>query len=176
MTSFSNGGMNPNHSKNSKFYNRLQAKVLAETFYKLGHDLYKEVLPEVQKHNIKNENIWKLWPANVNLAFSCEIVLKLFYEKDKGTIAHGHKLYKDLFDKLSDVSKKIILDTTIKHMKVNGYKNYSDTEFYDDLQKSENTFANERYVFEIVPGRQHSLHPDFLLSFAEALNELSRVL
>lgn len=58
-------------------------------------------------------------------------------------------------------------------MIANGFENYTYTEFNEDLIKSENTFAYERYVFEIVPGKSHSLQCGFLLSFAKALNVLS---
>ena len=61
-------------------------------------------------------------------------------------------------------------------MIANGSENYTYTDFSDDLTKSENTFEYERYVFEVVPGRGHSLQCGFLLSFANALNILSKVL
>lgn len=173
MTSYPAGGMVPNHPQNSEFYSHSQAKVLAETYYNLGHDLYKTILPLLTVPNCKTEDTWKLWPAFVNLSFSCEIILKLFYENDNGKMAHGHKLYKDLFSKLSDDSKKLISDITISIMIANGCENYTYTEFNEDLIKSENTFAYERYVFEIVPGKSHSLQCGFLLSFAKALNVLS---
>lgn len=174
MTSYSAGGMVPNHPQNSEFYSHPQARILAETYYSLGHDLYKTIYPLLTVPNPKTEDAWKLWPAFVNLSFSCEIVLKLFYENDNGRMAHGHKLYKDLFDKLSDDSKKLISDVTINCMMANGSKNYTYVDFCADLIKSENTFAYERYIFEVVPGKSHGLQCGFLLSFANALNILSK--
>ena len=174
MTSYPAGGMVPNHPQNSEFYSHSQAKVLAETYYKLGHDLYTTILPLLNAPECRNEDIWKLWPAFVNLSFSCEIILKLFYENDNGKMARGHRLYNDLFIKLSDDSKKIISDITINAMIINGSKNYTYTDFCDDIIKSENTFAYERSVFEVVPGRSHSLQCGFLLSFARSLNILSK--
>ena len=174
MTSYPASGMIPNHPQNSEFYSHSQAKVLAETYYNLGHDLYKTILPLLTIPNCKTEDTWKLWPAFVNLSFSCEIVLKLFYENDNGRMAHGHKLKRDLFDKLSDKSQKLISDITINCMIANGSENYTYTDFSDDLTKSENTFEYERYVFEVVPRRGHSLQCGFLLSFANALNILSK--
>lgn len=176
MTSYSAGGMVPNHPQNSEFYSHPQAKVLAETYYNLGYNLYKTILPLLTVPNCKTEDTWKLWPAFVNLSFSCEIVLKIFYENDNGKMAHGHSLKQDLFNKLSDASQKLISDKTINCMIANGSKNYTYTDFCDDLTKSENTFANERYVFEVVPGKGHSLQCGFLLSFANALNILSKEL
>lgn len=174
MTSYPAGGMVSNHLQNSKFYNRSQAKIIAEAHYKMGYDLYESIVPLIQSGNYKNEDICKMWPAFVNIAFSCEIILKLFYENDHGEMAHGHKLYTKLFDKLSDASKKIISDITINNMIVRGYDNYNYDDFKDDLKKSENTFEYERYVFEIIPGNSHSLQNAFLLSFAEGLNRLAK--
>lgn len=176
MTSYSAGGMIPNHPQSSEFYSHSQAKVLAETYYDLGHDLYETILPLLTVPNCKTEDTWKLWPAFVNLSFSCEIVLKLFYENDNGKMAHGHKLYKDLFNNLSEDSKKLISDLTINCMIANGFENYTYNDFSDELIKSENTFAYERYAFEIVPGRGHGLQCGFLLSFAKTLNILSKEL
>ena len=144
------GGMVPHHPQNSEFYSHPQAKILAETYYNLGKNLYDEVLPLLQLPICRAENSWRIWPAFVNLSFSCEIILKLFYENDNGQIAHGHKLKRDLFDKLSADSKKLISDLTISCMKVNGFENYVYTDFCEDLIKSEDTFVNERYVFEVV--------------------------
>lgn len=170
------GGMVPHHPQNSEFYSHPQAKILAETYYNLGKNLYDEVLPLLQLPICRAENSWRIWPAFVNLSFSCEIILKLFYENDNGQIAHGHKLKRDLFDKLSADSKKLISDLTISCMKVNGFENYAYTDFCEDLIKSEDTFVNERYVFEIIPGKSHGMQCGFLLSFATALNALSKAL
>lgn len=175
MSSYPIAGLVPNCPQGSKFYNHSQAKILAETYYNMGHDLYITLLPVIKLPDCKAEDMWKLWPACVNLAFSCEILLKLFYENENGKIAHGHKLYNDLFKKLSYDSQKMISDTTISSMKVNGHKNYTYADFKDDLIKSENTFSYERYVFEIIPGKgNHGLRLGFLLSFARVLNILSQ--
>lgn len=173
MTSYLAGGMIPNQPKKSEFYSHPQAKVLAKTYYDLGYNLYESVLPLITVPDCKTEDTWKLWPAFVNLAFSCEIVLKLFYENDNGEMARGHKLYDELFDKLADESKKLISDVTINIMKANGFVSYTYTDFCADLRKSENTFTYERYVFEIVPGRSHSLQCGFLLYFSKTLSILS---
>ena len=117
-----------------------------------------------------------MYPAFVNLSFSCEIILKLFYENDHGNIVNGHKLYKDLFNKLSDDSKKIILDLTINAMKGNSDSDYTNEMFIGDLKKSENTFAYERYSFEIIPGKSHGLQCNFLLTFSRMLNILAKSL
>lgn len=111
------GGMVPHHPQNSEFYSHPQAKILAETYYNLGKNLYDEVLPLLQLPICRAENSWRIWPAFVNLSFSCEIILKLFYENDNGQIARGHKLKRDLFDKLSADSKKLISDLTISCMR-----------------------------------------------------------
>ena len=95
------------HIQGTEFYSHAEAKILAETYYNIGNDLYQALLPNFQANTPSQEDVWRLYPMFVNLSFSCEIVLKLFYENDHhGKIARGHKLYKELFNKLSDDSKK----------------------------------------------------------------------
>ena len=48
--------------------------------------------------------------------------------------------------------------------------------YIDDLKKSENTFAHERYSFEIIPGKSYGLQCDFLLTFSRTLNILAKSL
>lgn len=171
MQSHSTPAMTSNHSQNPKFYNRSQAKIFAETHYNMGYELYKSILPKLSEG--KTEDSWKLWPAFINISFSCEIILKLFYEEDIGNIAHGHKLYTNIYSKLNKDTKKLISDATITCMINNGFKDYNYTKFNDDLIRSEDTFAYERYSFEMIPGNTHSLQCGFLLSFAKTLLTLS---
>lgn len=174
MTSYPSGGIVPHYTRGTEFYSHDEAKVLAETYYNIGNDLYQSLLPKLQTLTPSQEDIWRLYPAFVNLSFSCEIILKLFYENDHGKIVGGHKLYKGLFAKLSDDSKKIISDLTIVAMKSTSGVDYTNEMFISDLQKSENTFAHERYSFEIKPGNSHGLQCDFLLTFSRILNILAK--
>ena len=89
--------------------------------------------------NPSQEDIWRLYPAFVNLSFSCEIILKLF-------------------------------------IKNNSESDYTNEMFISDLKKSENTFAHERYSFEIIPGKSYGLQCDFLLTFSRTLNILAKSL
>lgn len=174
MTSYQAAGMISNCPRDTKFYNHKQAKILAQTYYDLGYNLYQSTLPLIRKKDCKTEDTWRLWPAFVNLSFSCEIILKLFYENDNGEMAHGHKFFVDLYDKLSSESKKLISELTINTMKINGAPHYTYDNFEEDLRKSENTFVTERYVFEVVPGKEHFLQCGFLLEFAKTLNILGK--
>lgn len=176
MTSYPAGGMVPHHIQGTEFYSHAEAKILAETYYNIGNDFYQTRLPNLQVKNPSQEDIWRLYPAFVNLSFSCEIILKLFYENDYGKIVSGHKLYKDLFNKLSDNSKKIISDLTINAIKNNSESDYTNEMFISDFKKSENTFAHERYSFEIIPGKSYGLQCDFLLTFSRTLNILAKSL
>lgn len=171
MQSHSTPVMISNHSQNPKFYNRLQAKIFAETHYNMGYELYQSILPKLSEG--KTEDSLKLWPAFINISFSCEIILKIFYEEDIGHIAHGHKLYRDIYSKLKEDTKKLISDATITCMIAHGFKGYNYTNFKADLIKSEDTFAYERYSFEMIPGNGHGLQCGFLLSFAKTLLTLS---
>ena len=92
MTSYPAGGIVPHYTQGTEFYSHDEAKILAETYYSIGNDLYQSLLPKLQTQTPSQEDIWRLYPAFVNLSFSCEIILKLFYENDHGKIARGHKL------------------------------------------------------------------------------------
>ena len=92
MTSYPAGGMVPHYIQGTEFYSHAEAKVLAETYYNIGNELYQALLPNFQTKTPSQEDIWRLYPVFVNLSFSCEIILKLFYENDHGKIARGHKL------------------------------------------------------------------------------------
>ena len=82
MTSYPAGGIVPHYTQGTEFYSHDEAKVLAETYYSIGNDLYQSLLPKLQTQTPSQEDIWRLYPAFVNLSFSCEIILKLFYEND----------------------------------------------------------------------------------------------
>lgn len=177
MVSYTEAELVPRKTSDSnKFYNHTEAKIIAETYYKMGCDLYCSVLELLKTPNPKTEDACKLWPAFVNLAFSCEIILKLFYENDHGKTTTGHKLYTELYTNLSDDSKQLISNLTIQNMIANGDSHYTIDNFNEDLKKSENTFAYERYSFEIVAGRGYSLQCDFLFKFSQTLNILSKQL
>lgn len=175
MTSYRAGGMVPNYPQGTEYYNHDQAKIMAATYYKLGSELYQQLLPQISIANPKKEDVWQLWPAFINLSFSCEIILKLFYENDHGCIRSGHRLYSDLFNKLSEASQLIISDVTVNFIKTIYQIDYTKNEFIEDLKKSEKTFADERYVFEIKQNKiVGSLQCSFLNEFSKALNILAK--
>ena len=176
MTSYRAGGMVPNYPRGTEYYDHDQAKIMAATYYKLGTELYQQLLPKINMDSPKKEDIWKLWPAFVNLSFSCEIILKLFYENDYGHIKSGHRLYSDLFNKLSDASQLIISDVTVNFIKTIYQIDYTKNEFIEDLKKSENIFAYERYAFEIKQNKEGVLQCSFLSEFSKALNILAKSL
>ena len=84
MASYPSGGTVQHYTQGTEFYSHDEAKVLAETYYNIGNDLYQSLLPKFQTQIPSQEDIWRLYPAFVNLSFSCEIILKLFYENDYG--------------------------------------------------------------------------------------------
>ena len=51
-------------------------------------------------------------------------------------------------------------------MKGNSESDYTNEMFISDLKKSENTFAYERYSFEMTPGKSHGLQCNFLLTLS----------
>jgi len=78
MTSSPAGGMVPHHIQGTEFYSHAEAKILAETYYNIGNDLYQALLPNFQANTPSQEDVWRLYPVFVNLSFSCEIVLSFF--------------------------------------------------------------------------------------------------
>lgn len=120
----------------------------------------------------------KIWPACVNLAFSCEISIKLLLWKESGEMTKGHRLKRDLYCKLSEKRRKSICERVITRMRPLGsaLSDYSSNRFEEDLLASDNTFFNERYVFELTPGVSHGLRPAFLDVFSEVLLNEARAL
>lgn len=70
--------MVPHYIQGTEFYSHAEAKVLAETYYNIGNELYQALLPNFQTKTPSQEDVWRLYPVFVNLSFSCEIILKLF--------------------------------------------------------------------------------------------------
>ena len=176
MESITEATLVTNHSEKQKFYFHPQAIVHAETYFEMAVTTYKHLLPLLVSDNPSPDVAWKLWPICVNLSLSCEIILKLFFEIDKGKMGHGHLLYKDLFNKLSNDSQKKISDKMLVLVNNGSSTDYTYDNFINDLKKSENTFSYERYSFEVVPGNGHGLNVAFLFSFAEALISLYKEL
>lgn len=121
---------------------------------------------------------YKMWPACVNLAFSCEISIKLLLWKESGEMTKGHRLKRDLYCKLSEIRRKSICERVITGMRPLGsaLSDYSFDRFDEDLSASDNAFFNERYVFELTPGVGHGLRPAFLDVFSDVLLNEARTL
>lgn len=56
-------------------------------------------------------------------------------------MAQGHRLYHDLYQKLSDSTQKQLMDRTIYAMNIQN--EYTEDNFIEDLKGSENTFITE---------------------------------
>ena len=157
------------------FYNAYQCIVQASTYRELGSRLYWDTSRQmrVRPHGCEIEPSlsWRMWPACVNLAFSCEISLKLLVWLETHTMAKGHRLWTDLYSKLSEDRKATISDKVVKRMRLSGSAmvDYSPGQFDEDLKASDRTFVNERYVFEMIPGATHSVRPLFLDVLSDVL-------
>lgn len=115
-----------------------------------------------------------LWPVCVAWAFSCEISLKLLYEAEKGNAATGHGI-KGLFDALSIGTQDELIALADEYCIDCCWETFGKTCFFEYLEKTDQTFSNERYLFEIKPGTSHGVSPMLLEAFSYALLEhLSR--
>ena len=45
------------------FYCHAEGVILADTYYKIGNDLYQSILPKLQNGIPTNEDVWRLNPA-----------------------------------------------------------------------------------------------------------------
>ncbi|MFI3214386.1 MAG: hypothetical protein R3Y24_13750 [Eubacteriales bacterium] len=173
MASYPTGKLfDRNHPNSSGFYIHPCAVIQAKTYYEMGRNLYSDIENRLNNGDNSTETSVKIYPAFVNIAFACEIILKLLYENENGEMAKGHKLYQDLYSKLSSNAQNIISDITINSMKVKGLEDYNLEKFNEELKTSEHTFAHERYIFEYKPNQQHGIRVAFMLSFVETLLRL----
>lgn len=51
MTSYPAGGIVPHSTQGTVFYSHDEAKILAETYYNIGNDLYQSLLPKLPNAN-----------------------------------------------------------------------------------------------------------------------------
>lgn len=77
---------------------------------------------------------------------------------------------------MSKEMQNIIMVQTINMIVVTYNKTYTEEDFTADFEKSENTFVNERYAFEITPRTSHNLQCSFLLALSRTLNILAKPL
>lgn len=164
------------------FYDYRQGIVQALTYRELGSSLLHKIVSCLTSPPDRLPDdpylCYKMWPACVNLAFSCEISMKLLLWKESGEMTRGHRLKRDLYCKLSDKRRSAICERVITQMRPLGsaLSDYSSAHFDEDLSASDSTFFNERYVFELTPGVGHGLKPAFLDVFSEVLLNEARAL
>ena len=51
MTSYPAGGIVPHYTQGTEFYSHDEAKILAETYYSIGNDLYSITAPQTPNTN-----------------------------------------------------------------------------------------------------------------------------
>ena len=73
MTSYPAGGIVPHYTQGTEFYSHDEAKVLAETYYSIGNNLYQSLLPQCQTQTPSQEYIVPLCPGIVGLSNVSEI-------------------------------------------------------------------------------------------------------
>lgn len=137
--------------KENGFYFVEEAIINAETYLELGETLFRNIEKKLIDGDNSAETSWKMWPAFINIAFSCEILLKLLYERDNDNIVKGHKLYDEIFVKLKNNTQTMISSMVIYKMQYPG-KKYDEQDFIDDMLLSQDTFMIERYPFELGTG------------------------
>ncbi len=99
-------------------------------------------------------------PSIVNMAFACELYIKSILS-DGDSETKGHDLY-DLFDKLNEEDKTIIIKDT---------KRKGTDDFYASLNDSRNLFENWRYHFE--KNKSCSINIIFLENFTLVLHDFA---
>ena len=158
----------------SIIYSKNIGTVTAKVYYDMGYSVYKETSEELLQNPTDSEIAWKLYPAGVVISFACEILLKLLYEKEKKASVSGHLLYRDVYSQLSKDTQQSIMAATRVMMATDNMGSLSDADFIDTLKKSENTFQNERYLYELKSRAEHGVKIGFLIAFAKALMLLTK--
>lgn len=150
---------------NTIIYNWKEARGCADVYRETGSNLY---LRASDKNLDPGEIIKMLLPSLVNMSFACELYLK---EILKG--ADGHNL-KTLYNKLTNEQKNYIKAATVSKLNIQsaGYETYIESDFEDNLKNIKNLFVICRYHYELIPGKNGSLHSlNFLKAFMDTLWE-----
>lgn len=156
-------------------YDIPKAKMLAKYYYEIGKTSWEAVTDvEVQRDgNLLSKSI----VGNTNMAFSCEIMIKIIAFQENISIvdlSDKHN-FKDLFKLLSDDARDTIKENTIRNYNdknISG-KEYEEADFNNDLYVYENSFVECRYWYEIpAEGKEGKKAGQlFIYSFAKALLE-----
>lgn len=157
--------------------NTLEAIILAKMYHQEGKRIIEQA--SINAKDIL-EFICLYTVGYTNLAFSCEVALKVMIVSHNGrveSLPRGHSL-KNLYEQLrSDVQ------LTIRHMTVEYcnqklvYQDYTEEMFYEDLEKHSHAFEVARYWYERRDEQpEKSMAIIFMTSFSEALFFLMRTL
>lgn len=153
--------------------NNHEATLLAKIYYQEGMRIITQCYNDsAEIHEVICRNI----VGYTNLAFACEVALKVIVVNYNGAVTalpRGHKL-KDLYDKLCND-----IQTAISHLTVVYYNEnltnsiYTKEMFESDLQKYSNAFELSRYWYEqreTVSTKEAGIQ--FMSSLAKALTFL----
>lgn len=142
-------------------------------YFKVGEELYVKY----NKHNIDQYDpidiMSDLAVSNMNLAFCCEIGLKLLvYAETKQSNFTKHDL-QDLFNALSNTSQVVIRSFTLMYINsfISNQPNKTDDDFIQDLEMNKDAFIKSRYWYEQAEAAEKYMGNQFIFSFAKAIKE-----
>ena len=157
-------------AENCKEMNSREATLLAKIYYQEGMRIITQCVKDsAQIHEVICRNI----VGYTNLAFACEVALKVIIVNHNGTVPtlpRGHDL-KDLYDKLRSDVKKAISHLTVVYYNENiANPIYTEEMFETDLNRYSNAFEQSRYWYERlekIPTKEAGIQ--FILSLSKAL-------
>lgn len=148
------------------------ASALAEYYYEFGKNTYESVTKEAIESD--ERIIFKSIVGNTNMTFACEIIMKVIAineGKKLEELENTHNL-NDLFQMLLNGTRNAIsiMTVDIYNSKTNTAQ-YTEEDFYSDLEINKNAFVECRYWYELPkPGMQGKRAGQlFIYSFATAL-------
>ena len=145
-------------------YSTLHGKELAKRFYVTGEELYYLA----SQKPLEFKQSLAIFVSATNLAFSAEISLKLLIQEESKKAKKVHDLLK-LFKQLESKTQNRIINSTKIILSEKFRREYSEDEFFKDLEDSKDNFTNARYMFQQITKGPFSMKFAFLRHFSDNL-------
>lgn len=149
--------------------NIMEATKLANVYYNEGRKLASS---HMEVGEDLHDLVCRYIVGYTNMAFACEIALKVLIVSQGGTpkVFPQRHLLSELVSLLRDDIKTAVVHVTKVRYEENTKNEYSDAEFYQDLEKYSDAFVKARYWYERQPdGESQNAGIAFMTAFAGAV-------
>lgn len=152
--------------------NTVEATKLANIYYNEG---IKLASPHMEVGEDLHDLVCRYIVGYTNMAFACEVALKVLIASQGGTpivFPQRHPLSELLSLLRDDIKTAVVHVTKMRYME-NTKNEYSDVDFYQDLEKYSDAFVNARYWYERqLDGKSQNAGIAFMTAFAGAVVQM----